>query len=259
MITLQPINPIAFEIFGLAVRWYALAYIAAFIAGYFIVKRLSGLNKKQLDDLLTYSVIGTIAGGRLGYVLFYAPMYFMQNPLEIFAIWQGGMAFHGGMLGVLLAVYLFARKNNLSALKIFDTFAIAAPLGIFFGRITNFINMEVMGRPTDGPLGVVFAGAIDQVPRYPSPLFQAALEGLLLFIIMIIMWRWTPARKYPGAMMGAFAMGYAVLRIIGEQFRAPDVHIGFLLGTSWLTMGILLSGLMFVAGGIIFIMSVKNK
>ncbi|MCL2538179.1 MAG: prolipoprotein diacylglyceryl transferase [Alphaproteobacteria bacterium] len=279
MLIINPISPVAFSILGFDIRWYALAYIAAFVVGYWVmrwlVKSARAENfpplqtKKSFDDLLTYIIIGTIAGGRLGYVLFYNLSYFIEHPLEIFAIWHGGMAFHGGLIGVLVAVFLFARRGAYSrpgrkyaplqnGFAILDLLAIVAPIGIFFGRIANFINMEVMGRTTDGPLGIVFAGATDQTPRHASPLYEAALEGIVLFLIMFTLWRFTRMRERIGALSGIFAISYAVLRIFAEQFREPDAHIGFL--TSWgLTMGQLLSAGMIAAGTFILIWSFRRK
>lgn len=275
-ITINPISPVAFSVFGMPVRWYALAYIAAFICGYFIFKYLMGrhdsqikLSKKQLDDLLTAVILGVILGGRLGYVLFYNLSFFIAHPLEIFAVWHGGMSFHGGLLGVITAVFLFAwnmrRKQDFvasagtykTAFRILDIMAVVAPIGLFFGRIANFINMEVMGRPTTSPLGVVFVGDT-QIPRHPSPLYEAATEGIILFILMFCLYRFTKLRRYPGALGGILGMSYAVARIFCEQFRAPDAQIGFL--TSWgLTMGQLLSGLMFIAGAVIFSIAIRKK
>ncbi|MCL2737407.1 MAG: prolipoprotein diacylglyceryl transferase [Alphaproteobacteria bacterium] len=272
MIIIPQISPVALEIFGFGIRWYALAYIAAFILGYWTVKKLSRgtLDKKALDDLLTYVIIGTIAGGRLGYVLFYNFSYFVSHPLEIFMVWHGGMAFHGGLVGVILAVFLFALRRECAvkegevshckhvenAFCIFDMLAVAAPIGIFFGRVANFINMEVMGRATGGPLGVVFAGALDQTPRHASPLYEAMTEGVLLFIITLCLWRWTRLREYPGALASVFLVGYSVFRIFCEFFREPDIQIGFLTGWG-LTMGMLLSVFMFVGGAVFFAYAIK--
>ncbi len=275
-ITINPISPVAFSVLGLPVRWYALAYIAAFICGYFLFKYLMNrqdsqikLSKSQLDDLLTAVILGVILGGRLGYVLFYNLPFFIANPLEIFAVWHGGMSFHGGLIGVITAVFLFAwnlhRKKDFvanagtykTAFRILDIMAVVVPIGLFFGRIANFINMEVMGRPTASPLGVVFAGDVP-VPRHPSPLYEAATEGILLFILMFCLYRFTNLRRHAGAIGGILGMAYAVARIFCEQFRAPDAQIGFL--TSWgLTMGQLLSGLMFIAGATIFTVAMRKK
>ena len=263
-IVIEPISPVAFSIFGLDIRWYALAYIAAFVIGYLFIRFMTKgdkaeitLSKKQVDDLLTALILGVILGGRIGYVLFYNLEFFIANPLEIFALWHGGMSFHGGLVGVIIATFLFARKEKLNAWKILDLLSLIAPVGLFFGRIANFINMEVMGRPTDSPFGVMFNG-YSAVARHPSPLYEAATEGVLLFIIMMLLYKFTPLKKKPGALAGVLGMGYAVFRIICEQFRAPDVQVGFL--TSWgLTMGQLLSGVMFVAGLGIFIYAIKKK
>ena len=298
-ITIQPISPIAVSLFGLEIRWYALAYIAAFIAGYWLMRKLAvsseqsagnkqktadcylltANSKKNWDDLLTYVIIGTIAGGRLGYVLFYNLGFFIRHPLEIFAIWNGGMSFHGGLLGVIVSVFLFAKrigrqkqslelrvksldKPNSSTLQngfaILDLMAAVAPIGLFFGRIANFINMEVMGRATDRPWGIVFAGAPDQTPRHASPLYEAALEGVLLFAVMWGLWRFTRLRERTGALSGIFAMTYAAVRIFAEQFRQPDAQLGFLTGWG-LTMGQLLSGLMLAAGAILFTVAMRKK
>ncbi len=273
-ITINPISPVAFSVFGLDVRWYALAYVAAFVIGYFMLRHFVrrpdsqiSLDKRQLDDLLTAIILGVIIGGRLGYVLFYNLPFFMAHPLEIFAVWHGGMSFHGGLVGVIVAVFWFARnqikrdqiKGSVynTAFNILDILAVIAPVGLFFGRIANFINMEVMGRPTDVPWAVVFSGQTS-IPRHPSPLYEAATEGILLFVIMYCLYRFTNLRRYPGALGGMLGMLYAVFRIFCEQFRAPDAQIGFL--TNWgLTMGQLLSAIMFVAGAIIFATAFRQK
>lgn len=263
-IFINPVSPVAFSVLGLDVRWYALAYIAGFVIGYFLFRRLMHvsdgtplLSKQQLDDLMAAVILGVIVGGRLGYVLMYNPAFFLAHPLEIFAVWHGGMSFHGGLLGVIVATFLFARRRCINPWKILDLLAVVAPVGLFFGRIANFINMEVMGRPTDMPWGVVFAGDI-AVPRHPSPLYEAATEGLALFVIMFCLYKFTGLRRRPGALAGILGMLYAVFRIFCEQFRAPDVQIGFL--TDWgLTMGQLLSGVMFFAGAIIFAIAFRKK
>ena len=263
-ITINPISPVAFSVFGLDVRWYALAYIAGFVLGYLLLRKMLGsprspvaINKKQLDDLLTAVILGVVLGGRLGYVLIYNPLFFIFHPLEIFAVWHGGMSFHGGLAGVLIATWLFSRKNKLRTMSVLDMMAVVAPIGLFFGRIANFFNMEVMGRPTDAPWGVVFNGDTP-IPRHPSPLYEAFGEGIVLFAIMACLYRWTGLRRHPGALAGVFGMGYAIIRVICEQFRAPDAQIGFL--TTWgLTMGTLLSVIMFVAGATIFTIAMRKK
>ena len=263
-ITLEPISPVALSIFGLDIRWYALAYVAAFVLGYIVFRKLMNakssvvtLSKKQLDDLLTAVIIGVILGGRLGYVLFYDLGYFIKHPLQIFAVWHGGMSFHGGLIGVIVATLLFGHRNRINGWSLLDLMSVVAPIGLFFGRIANFINREVMGRATDVPWAVVFQGDTP-IPRHPSPLYEAMTEGVLLFIIMYCLYRYTRLRRYPGALGGIMGMGYAVFRMFCELFRAPDAHIGFL--TSWgLTMGQLLSGIMFFAGLSIFVIAIRKK
>lgn len=263
-IVIEPISPVAFSVFGLDVRWYALAYVAAFVVGYLLFKKIISaktsnvkISKQQLDDLLTAVVFGVILGGRLGYVLFYDFWYFITHPLEIFAVWHGGMSFHGGLIGVIVATFLFSRKNKLNPWSVLDIMSVVAPIGLFFGRIANFVNREVMGRPTDVPWAVVFNGDTT-IPRHPSPLYEAATEGVLLFIIMYCLYRYTNLRRYPGALGGIMGMGYAVFRMFCEIFRAPDAQIGFL--TSWgLTMGQLLSLVMFFAGLGIFVFAIRKK
>lgn len=263
-ITIDTISPVAFSVFGLDIRWYALAYVAAFVVGYWLFCRLMrrsdgdlSLSKKQMDDLLTAIIIGVILGGRLGYVLFYDLGYFLSHPLQILAVWHGGMSFHGGLLGVIVATFVYGRRQQVNAWKILDLLAVVAPIGLFFGRIANFINREVMGRPTDVPWAVVFNGDTP-IPRHPSPLYEAATEGILLFVIMYCLYRYTSLRRHPGALGGIMGMGYAVFRMFCELFRAPDAHIGFL--TSWgLTMGQLLSLIMFFSGLAIFIFAIRKK
>lgn len=262
-IVINPISPVAFSVFGLPVRWYALAYIAGFVLGFYLFKYLVqrkdsqiNLTKTQMDDFLTAIVVGVILGGRLGYVLFYNLSYFIVHPLEIFALWHGGMSFHGGFIGAILAVIWFVHKKKINndsnaknTFRLLDLLAVVAPIGLFFGRIANFINMEIMGRATNSKLGVIFVGG-PEFPRHPSPLYEAATEGIALFIIMWLLYNKTNLKKYPGALGGILCMVYAIFRIFCEQFREPDAQIGFL--TSWgLTMGQVLSGAMFIAGAII--------
>ena len=210
-----------------------------------------------MDDLLTAVIIGVIVGGRLGYVLFYDFGYFLAKPWEILAVWHGGMSFHGGLVGVIIATFLFAHCQKANAWKILDLLAVVAPIGLFFGRIANFINREVMGRATDVPWAVVFNGDTT-IPRHPSPLYEAISEGLLLFAVMYCLYQFTSLRNKPGALAGIMGMCYALCRTCCEFFRAPDVQIGFL--TSWgLTMGQMLSAMMFFAGFIIFIFAIRKK
>lgn len=272
-IVINPINPIAFSVFGLPIRWYALAYIAGFVIGFFIFKYLTKnknsticFSKKQMDDIVTYIVLGVIIGGRLGYVLFYNLPFFIENPLEIFMLWHGGMSFHGGLLGVIIATLLFVHNNKFSdksfvrnSLRILDILAVVVPVGLGLGRIANFINMEVMGRITNSPIGIVFNGVPEYMyPRHPSPLYEATLEGLILFIIMWLLYTKTKLKNHPGAIGGLFCMFYAIFRVFCEQFRQPDAQIGFL--TSWgLTMGQMLSGIMFIVGAVVFYYAMRKK
>ncbi len=270
-IIINPINPVAFSVFGLPVRWYALAYVAAFVLGFFLLKHLSSrddseiyLSKKQMDDLLTAVVFGVILGGRLGYVLFYNLLFFVAHPLEIFALWHGGMSFHGGLLGVIVATFLFARNQTFSdksvvrnSFRILDLLSVVAPIGLGLGRIANFINMEIMGRATNSPLGVVFVGETD-IPRHASPLYESFFEGLVLFIIMYLLYNKTKLRRAPGAISGCLCIFYAIFRIFCEQFRQPDEQIGFL--TSWgLTMGQTLSGIMLIIGVIVLVCALRDN
>ncbi len=270
-IMMNPISPVAFSVFGVPVRWYALAYIAGFVIGFYLLKYLVSrrdaqikLDKKQLDDFLTAIVLGVIIGGRLGYVLFYNFSFFIAHPLEIFAVWHGGMSFHGGLLGVIVACILFVRAQKCNGMalvqntfKMLDLMAVVTPIGLGLGRIANFINMEVMGRVTDSPLGVIFVGG-PQFPRHPSPLYEATLEGFVLFIIMWLLYNKTKLKTYSGALGGILCMIYAVFRIFCEQFRQPDAQIGFI--TSWgLTMGQLLSVGLFLLGAGVVCFSLRKK
>lgn len=274
-IIVNPISPVAFSVLGVDIRWYALAYIAGFIAGYYLFRYLMrrpdsqiSLNKKQLDDLLTAVIFGVILGGRIGYVLFYNLPFFLANPLEILMVWHGGMSFHGGLIGVIVATFFYAHKLHRTpssgitggtaniALRILDLLAVVTPIGFFFGRIANFINMEVMGRPTDAPWGIVFNG-YTQIPSHPSPLYEATAEGIVLFAFMYCMYRFTGLRRHAGAIGGVLGMAYATARIFCEQFRMPDAQIGFL--TNWgLTMGQLLSAIMFAAGATLFACAMRG-
>lgn len=253
------ISPVAFSIFGLPVRWYALAYIAAFIFGYIFLRRMacrpdSGLdmNKKSIDDLLTYLILGVIIGGRLGYVLFYDLSHFISHPLEIFKVWRGGMSFHGGMIGVIAAIFLYA-KNWLRGLKILDLVAVITPVGLFFGRIANFINGELWGYTTESAIGKYFGN------RHPSQLYEAATEGILLFIIMLCAYKFTKLKDRPGALAGLFGMCYAVFRIICEQFRMPDKELEFIVKKCGLSMGQLLSAAMFLIGAWLFVAAFRRR
>lgn len=241
-------DPVALQIGPIAIRWYALAYIAGLFGGLFYAKRLAASpslwgdlrrpTAADLDDLLLYATLGVIAGGRLAYVVFYNPGYYAAKPIEAFAIWSGGMSFHGGLAGAALAIFLFARARALPRLGLFDLIATVAPLGLLLGRIANFVNSELWGRVTTAPWGVLFPNG-GPLPRHPSQLYEAATEGLLLLIILALAARGGAYRR-PGLVTGLFGAGYAVSRIACEFFREPDPQLGFLLG-GFATMGMLLS------------------
>lgn len=250
------IDPIAIELGPLAIRWYALAYIAGLVLGWRYCRLLATkspakeMTPEHFDDLLLWATLGVILGGRLGYVFFYQPEYFLQNPGQIVVVWQGGMAFHGGMLGVAAAILLFAWKRGIAVLRISDVVACAAPIGLFLGRVANFVNGELWGRPApDVPWAMVFPGG-GPVPRHPSQLYQAALEGLLLLIMLFVLQR-RGGLQTAGLATGVFLAGYGVARFIGEFFRAPDPHLGFLaFGT---TMGQILSIPMILVGAALIV------
>ncbi|MEP3247329.1 MAG: prolipoprotein diacylglyceryl transferase [Sneathiella sp.] len=244
------IDPILLQIGPFAIRWYALAYIAGLVIGWrmmlhFAKAPASCITTERVDDFLVWATLGVILGGRLGYVLFYKPEYYLGNPLEILMVWQGGMSFHGGFLGVVTAAVLFARKHNIPPLALADMLSTVAPVGLFFGRIANFINGELYGRVSDVPWAMVFPGG-GPAPRHPSQLYEAVLEGALLFIIIMLLRR-TSLTEKPGLLTGVFLIGYALARGFVELFRQPDAHLGFLLGGA--TMGQLLSVPMIIIGG----------
>jgi phosphatidylglycerol---prolipoprotein diacylglyceryl transferase len=242
------IDPIALQIGPFAIRWYALAYIAGLFGGLFYAKRLAAQDRfwgairrptaTDLDDLLLYATLGVILGGRLAYVVFYQPGYYLAKPLEILSIWTGGMSFHGGLAGATLAMYLFARAKKLPVLSLFDIVATVAPLGLLLGRIANFINGELWGRAADVPWAVIFPNG-GPIPRHPSQLYEAATEGLLLLVLLAILVRRIGYHR-PGLITGIFGAGYALSRIACEFFREPDPQLGFVFG-GFATMGMLLS------------------
>jgi phosphatidylglycerol---prolipoprotein diacylglyceryl transferase len=258
------IDPVLVHLGPLAIRWYALAYIAGLLAGWWLIRRVVSDDRywdgkprpsaDSIDDLLVYCALGTIIGGRLGNVLFYDPGYYLSHPLEIFMVWRGGMAYHGGMLGVFVGVLLFARRYRVPWLTVLDLACLVAPLGIFLGRIANFIKPELWGRATDVPWAMVFPGS-DGLPRHPSQLYEAALEGAANFAIL-----WALTRRGGlqscGLVTGAFGVVYGTSRIICEFFRDPDPNLEALGGG--LTMGMLLSAPMVLIGlGLILWASMK--
>lgn len=253
------IDPVLVRLGPIAIHWYALAYIAGIMLGWKLAMRLAAQPPKLVepalfDDYMLWATLGIVVGGRLGYVIFYQPGYFFAHPLEIPAVWNGGMAFHGGILGVMVATVWFARKRGVPLLALGDLVAAVAPIGLFFGRIANFINGELWGRVTDHPWGMVFPKG-GPLPRHPSQLYQAAMEGLILFAVMMILVR-LGARNKPGTLIGSFLIGYGVARIIGELFREPDAFLGFLVGG--LTMGQILS-LPMIAVGATFLAIARRR
>ncbi len=242
------IDPIAFSIGPLAVRWYGLMYLAGFAIGWWLAMRRIGrgmapVTRVQLDDMVFYTLLGVILGGRLGYVLFYKPGYYLGHPLEIFSIWQGGMSFHGGLLGVMTAMWLIARKHRIDYLRLMDFFAPLVPPGLAAGRLGNFINGELPGRVTDVPWGMVFRGAGD-APRHPSQLYQFALEGVALFVLL---WWFSSKPRPRGQVCGLFLIGYGVFRFLTEFVREPDAFLGTLaLGMTmgqWLCLPMIAAGI----------------
>jgi phosphatidylglycerol:prolipoprotein diacylglycerol transferase len=245
-IYLPNFSPTAFAIglegFKLEIRWYSLAYIFGILSTLFYLKysnkKENFMSQKAYDDWLTWAVLSIILGGRLGYVFFYNAPYFLENPLEIFAVWQGGMSFHGGLLGAILGMYLFARHHKINFLHLTDILVVIAPIGLFFGRIANFINLELYGRITNSNYGIVFPGA-GPFPRHPSQLYEAFLEGILLFIILISLKKFTKISQIKGRLSGVFLIFYGCFRMFVEIFRQPDEQIGFLF--NYLTLGQILS------------------
>lgn len=253
MLNFPQIDPVIFSIGPLSVRWYGLMYLLGFLIAYFVIRALAtkrdiALTGDNLSDLLFYCVLGVILGGRLGYTLFYNFSYYIRHPLEIFAVWEGGMSFHGGLLGVIVAATLFSLRRGLPILLVGDILVTAASIGLGLGRIGNFINGELWGRVTDAPWGMVFPGAGPE-PRHPSQLYEAFLEGAVMFAVL---W-WLHHRKSAyGVPFFAFFLLYGMFRIVIEFFRQPDAHLGFLWGGA--TMGQLLSIPMVLIGvvGIIY-------
>ncbi len=248
------IDPVLVHLGPLAIRWYALAYIGGLLAGWGLIRRIVADDRfwrgaprptpDSIDDLLVYCALGVVIGGRLGQVLIYDPAYYLAHPLEIVMVWHGGMAFHGGMLGALVGVILFARRYRVPWLSVLDLACLAAPIGIFLGRIANFIKPELWGRPTDAPWGMVFPGA-DAQPRHPSQLYEAALEGLLNFVALWLLVRRGGLTRR-GLVTGAFGVIYGLARIAAEFFRDPDPALEQLGGG--LTMGMALSAPMVIVG-----------
>ena len=251
-------DPVAFQIMSFEIRWYSLAYILGIVIGWTLCKKVFIKNSdisEKFDDYITYLIIGIILGGRLGYVIFYNFSYYFENILDIFKIWQGGMSFHGGLLGVIASSYIFAKKNNQNIFSYLDQVSLVAPIGIFFGRLANFINSELYGTTTDVPWSVIFI-KVDNLSRHPSQLYEAILEGIILFLILIYFINKNYLKK-PGLISGLFLIFYSLFRFFVEFFRVPDEQIGYLILN--LTMGQIIS-LVFAATGIIlFYLKNDNK
>jgi len=229
MLTFPDINPIALQIGPLKIHWYGIAYMVGIylawqIGMYLLKKYPTQVTPKLLDDSILWIILGTVIGGRLGHVIFYAPSLIWTDPLEIFKTWNGGMSFHGGVVGIFISIFVYARKNKIPSLSLLDIVTCVAPIGLFFGRIGNFINGELWGRVTDSPLGMVFPRA-GELPRHPSQLYEAATEGLLLLLILLILWTKTDLRHKPGRVTGVFGIGYALARMTCELFREPDAIV----------------------------------
>lgn len=241
------IDPVIFEIGPLQVRWYGLMYILGFASAYLVLLYLSRrkhfqIDRKEIEDLLVYCIVGLLLGARLGYSIFYNLDFYLDNPMRVLAVWEGGMSFHGGLIGIVIAGLIFSKIRKKSFFMLADMAAVASPPGLFFGRIGNFINGELYGRVTDVPWGMVFPGG-GPYPRHPSQLYEALLEGVLLFIIMLTM---SMKARMRGALISTFLIGYGIARIFVEFFREPDAHIGFVVGM--LTMGQVLSLFMIAVG-----------
>jgi phosphatidylglycerol:prolipoprotein diacylglycerol transferase len=249
VIPFPAIDPVAISLGPIAIRWYALAYIVGLLIGWRYCLILAGrrpnlVGRQDVDDFLVWATLGVVLGGRIGYVLFYKLGYYILHPLEALYVWHGGMSFHGGALGVTIAILLFTRKRKILLFAFSDIISQAIPIGLFFGRIANFINGELFGRPTQVPWAMVFPNG-GAVPRHPSQLYEAFCEGILLFLLLFAADR-LGARHRPGIVTGLFLAGYAVARMSGELFREPDPQLGYLVfGT---TMGQLLSVPLLIAG-----------
>ena len=251
-------DPVAFQIFSFEIRWYSLAYIIGILLGWVLSKKIFIKNleiNKKFDDYITYLIIGIIVGGRFGYIVFYNFNYYLNNILDIFKIWEGGMSFHGGLIGVICASIVFAKKNKQDYFLYTDVVALAAPIGIFFGRLANFVNSELYGSPTEVPWAVTFV-QVDNLSRHPSQLYEAVLEGIILFFILIYFRKKNYLEK-PGLISALFLILYSIFRFIVEFFRVPDEQLGYLILS--LSMGQIISLIFIIFGIILFYFKNENK
>lgn len=251
-LSVGPLDVLGHTLGPFGIRWYALAYISGLLLGRWYVGQLAkrppfALSQIQVDDFLMWATLGVVLGGRFGYVFFYKPSFYLANPGEILAMWHGGMSFHGGLVGVVSAIIIFSKLHKLDVYAVGDAICCAVPIGLFFGRLANFINGELYGRVApDLPWGMVFPNGGPE-PRHPSQFYEAGMEGLILFSLLLAVWKFTDARNRTGTLAGIFLAGYGVARIIAETFRQPDAFLGFLVG-DWLTMGQVLSLPLVLAG-----------
>ena len=251
-------DPVVFQIFSFEIKWYSLAYILGILIGWLICKKILIKNtniKEKFDDYVTYLIIGIILGGRLGYVLFYNFNYYLDNFFDIFKIWKGGMSFHGGLLGIIIASILFAKKNNQNPFIYMDLVSLVAPIGIFFGRLANFINSELYGTVSDVPWSVIFI-KVDNLSRHPSQLYEAILEGIILFLLLMYFRKKSYLSK-PGTISGLFLIFYSIFRFFIEFYRVPDEQIGYLVFN--LSIGQIISFVFLTIGTIIFYLKNENK
>ena len=259
---IQPaIDPVIFSLGIIDIRWYSLAYIIGILLGVSLIKRLNKFNgnlipDKIIDSFLIWAVIGIIVGGRVGYVLFYQTKLFLNNPFYVFEIWNGGMSFHGGLLGVIFSIYFFSRYKKISFLYLSDLVSVVAPIGLFLGRIANFINTELIGRPTEFYISVIYP-SIDNIPRHPSQLYEAFFEGFILFIILISNFFRNKKTKNFGVLSGIFLLNYGIFRFFIEYLREPDAHLGLIF--NFITMGQLLCLPLLFFGIILIYYNAKEK
>ncbi len=258
----QMVDPVIFSLGPFTVRWYGVAYVLGFICAAFIVWRVAKrwrvyVDADSLITIMCCVIIGIVVGGRLGYCLFYGNGYYLEHPLEILMTTKGGMSFHGGLIGAFLSGIVAAKMTHIPYLTLADMACVAAPLGLFFGRCANFINGELWGAPTDAPWGVVFGGAAGDIPRHPSQLYEAVLEGLIIFVVLLILSRKQPPRPR-GTFLGVFLVMYGIFRFLIEFVREPDVQLGYLWG-GWLTMGQLLSLPLVIVGICVLVFALTKK